>query len=38
MNKKVKSTQQHEEINTKGSLALTRQILEEFDFLLFLKS
>lgn len=38
LNKKAKVTQRHEEIHTKGSLALTSQMVEQFDFLLFLKS
>lgn len=37
MNKKANGTQQQGEINTKGSLTLTRQMVEQF-FLLFLKS
>ena len=36
LNKKAKAT--HEEIHTTGSLALSSQMVKEFDFLLFLKS
>lgn len=38
LQKPAKATQQREEIHTKGSLALTRQRVKQFDFLLFLKS